>query len=194
MLVRSTRWGLSICWQEQHFCSGRILCVPPAFFGHRMQFVVLHVHWSSGRDAQVQPVEGGERQRVSRHRKESSSLPSVSTSRWAVSCLEVRPALLVPTWAGTRDLPYNAKTCTYVRDSCWRTSSTVAVTCQLWSFILTRLLGSSGSAKAHERGGCVFCESKRFCEPQDFDYQCPCDWHLKEHTRQALSFEANIKK
>ncbi|XP_044232094.1 flap endonuclease GEN homolog 1 isoform X1 [Thunnus albacares] len=51
-----------------------------------------------------------------------------------------------------------------------------------------------GSAKAHERGGCVLCDSKRFCQPQDFDYQCPCDWHRHEQTRQALSVEANIRK
>ncbi|XP_071335481.1 flap endonuclease GEN homolog 1 [Trachinotus anak] len=51
-----------------------------------------------------------------------------------------------------------------------------------------------GSAKAHERGGCVLCDSKRFCQPQDFDYQCPCDWHQYEQTRQALSFQANIRK
>ncbi|TKS76111.1 Flap endonuclease GEN -like protein 1 [Collichthys lucidus] len=51
-----------------------------------------------------------------------------------------------------------------------------------------------GSAKAHERSGCVLCDSKRFCQPQDFDYQCPCDWHRYEQTRQAMSFEANIRK
>ncbi|KAM9356019.1 flap endonuclease GEN homolog 1 [Pholidichthys leucotaenia] len=51
-----------------------------------------------------------------------------------------------------------------------------------------------GSAKAHERHGCVLCDSKHFCQPQDFDYLCPCDWHCYEQTRQALSFEANIKK
>ncbi|TDH00475.1 hypothetical protein EPR50_G00188800 [Perca flavescens] len=51
-----------------------------------------------------------------------------------------------------------------------------------------------GSAKAHERGGCVLCNSKHFCQPQDFDYQCPCDWHRYEQTHQALSFEANIRK
>ncbi|XP_068433795.1 flap endonuclease GEN homolog 1 [Clinocottus analis] len=51
-----------------------------------------------------------------------------------------------------------------------------------------------GSAKAHERGGCVLCDSKRFCQPQDFDYQCPCDWHHYEQARQDLSFEANIRK
>ncbi|XP_059213074.1 flap endonuclease GEN homolog 1 [Centropristis striata] len=51
-----------------------------------------------------------------------------------------------------------------------------------------------GSAKTHERGGCVLCDSKRFCQPQDFDYQCPCDWHRYEQTRQAVSFEANIRK
>ncbi|XP_073694944.1 flap endonuclease GEN homolog 1-like [Garra rufa] len=51
-----------------------------------------------------------------------------------------------------------------------------------------------GSAKAHERGGCVFCESQRFCSPQDYDSQCPCEWHRTEHTRQASSIEASIKK
>ncbi|XP_054877438.1 flap endonuclease GEN homolog 1 [Poeciliopsis prolifica] len=51
-----------------------------------------------------------------------------------------------------------------------------------------------GSAKAHERGGCVLCCSQRFCQPQDFDYQCPCDWHCYEQSRQASSLEANIRK
>ncbi|XP_054474520.1 flap endonuclease GEN homolog 1 [Anoplopoma fimbria] len=51
-----------------------------------------------------------------------------------------------------------------------------------------------GSAKAHERRGCVLCDSKHFCQPQDFDYQCPCDWHRYEQARQDLSFEANIRK
>ncbi|XP_029281865.1 flap endonuclease GEN homolog 1 [Cottoperca gobio] len=51
-----------------------------------------------------------------------------------------------------------------------------------------------GSAKAHERRGCMLCDSKHFCQPQDFDYQCPCDWHRYEDTRQASSFEANIRK
>ncbi|XP_076011151.1 flap endonuclease GEN homolog 1 [Genypterus blacodes] len=51
-----------------------------------------------------------------------------------------------------------------------------------------------GSSKAHERSGCVLCDSNRFCQPQDFDYQCPCDWHRSEQTRQASSFEANVRK
>ncbi|XP_076861582.1 flap endonuclease GEN homolog 1 [Brachyhypopomus gauderio] len=51
-----------------------------------------------------------------------------------------------------------------------------------------------GSAKSHERHGCVFCASKRFCQPQDYDSQCPCDWHRSEHTRQATLIEINIKK
>ncbi|XP_023202956.1 flap endonuclease GEN homolog 1 isoform X2 [Xiphophorus maculatus] len=51
-----------------------------------------------------------------------------------------------------------------------------------------------GSAKAHERGGCVLCGSQRFCQPQDFDYQCPCDWHCYEQSRQASSLEANVRK
>ncbi|XP_041814925.1 flap endonuclease GEN homolog 1 [Chelmon rostratus] len=51
-----------------------------------------------------------------------------------------------------------------------------------------------GSTKSHERGGCVLCDSRHFCQPHDFDYQCPCDWHRYEQARQALSFEANIRK
>uniref|UniRef100_A0A3Q0RPW9 Flap endonuclease GEN chromatin organization modifier domain-containing protein n=1 Tax=Amphilophus citrinellus TaxID=61819 RepID=A0A3Q0RPW9_AMPCI len=51
-----------------------------------------------------------------------------------------------------------------------------------------------GSAKTHESRGCVLCSSKHFCQPQDFDYQCPCEWHRYEQTRQALSFEANIRR
>lgn len=102
------RWGLSTCWKEQHFCSGRTLCIP-AFLDsdYRLSFHVYIL--ICGRDAQVQPVEGGEHQSVSRHCKESTSLPSVSTSRWAVSCFEVRPVFLVPIWAGTQDLPHMLK-------------------------------------------------------------------------------------
>ncbi|XP_024147302.1 flap endonuclease GEN homolog 1 [Oryzias melastigma] len=51
-----------------------------------------------------------------------------------------------------------------------------------------------GSAKAHERRGCTLCNSQQYCQPQDFDYLCPCDWHSYEHTHQAAAFEANIKK
>ncbi|XP_062266785.1 flap endonuclease GEN homolog 1 [Platichthys flesus] len=51
-----------------------------------------------------------------------------------------------------------------------------------------------GSAKAHERRGCVLCDSTHFCQPQDFDYECPCDWHRYEQTRQAFSLEVNIRK
>lgn len=51
-----------------------------------------------------------------------------------------------------------------------------------------------GSAKAHERGGCVLCKSNRFCHPRDFDYECPCDWHRCEKTRQVSSFEINVRR
>ncbi|GAA6102618.1 flap endonuclease GEN homolog 1 [Tachysurus ichikawai] len=51
-----------------------------------------------------------------------------------------------------------------------------------------------GSAKAHECSGCVFCDSKKFCQPQDYDSQCPCDWHRTEHARQASSVETVVKK
>ncbi|XP_062850735.1 flap endonuclease GEN homolog 1 [Trichomycterus rosablanca] len=51
-----------------------------------------------------------------------------------------------------------------------------------------------GSAKSHEQKGCVYCDSKKFCQPQDYDSECPCDWHRTEHARQAFSVEASIKK
>ncbi|XP_054617802.1 flap endonuclease GEN homolog 1 isoform X2 [Dunckerocampus dactyliophorus] len=51
-----------------------------------------------------------------------------------------------------------------------------------------------GSAKAHERSGCTLCDSHRFCQPRDFDYQCPCDWHPSELARQVQSVETNIKR
>ncbi|XP_051546519.1 flap endonuclease GEN homolog 1 isoform X2 [Myxocyprinus asiaticus] len=51
-----------------------------------------------------------------------------------------------------------------------------------------------GSAKSHERSGCVFCKSERFCSPQDYDSHCPCEWHRTEHARHASSIEANIRK
>ncbi|XP_022527236.2 flap endonuclease GEN homolog 1 isoform X1 [Astyanax mexicanus] len=51
-----------------------------------------------------------------------------------------------------------------------------------------------GSAKSHERNGCMYCGSKQFCQPHDYDFQCPCDWHRTEHARQSSSIEANIKK
>ncbi|XP_043920819.1 flap endonuclease GEN homolog 1 isoform X2 [Protopterus annectens] len=51
-----------------------------------------------------------------------------------------------------------------------------------------------GLAKDHERMGCRFCESTRFCEPHDYDYCCPCEWHQAEREKQANSAEYNIKK
>ncbi|KAJ8009719.1 hypothetical protein DPEC_G00094460 [Dallia pectoralis] len=51
-----------------------------------------------------------------------------------------------------------------------------------------------GSARSHELHGCVLCNSKHFCEPQDFDYECPCDWHRYDQTRQASSTDANIRR
>ncbi|XP_030637556.1 flap endonuclease GEN homolog 1 [Chanos chanos] len=57
-----------------------------------------------------------------------------------------------------------------------------------------RVCRHPGSAKAHECGGCVFCGSTRFCLPQDYDSQCPCDWHRGEQLRQACTVEANVRK
>ncbi|KAJ8356923.1 hypothetical protein SKAU_G00197170 [Synaphobranchus kaupii] len=51
-----------------------------------------------------------------------------------------------------------------------------------------------GSAKTHERRGCALCSSQHFCQPRDYGYSCPCDWHRAEQARHACSAEANIKR
>ncbi|XP_003787457.1 flap endonuclease GEN homolog 1 [Otolemur garnettii] len=51
-----------------------------------------------------------------------------------------------------------------------------------------------GSPKDHERNGCRLCNSDRYCEPHDYEYRCPCEWHLTEHERQLSGVENNIKK
>ncbi|KAJ8270526.1 hypothetical protein GJAV_G00115950 [Gymnothorax javanicus] len=51
-----------------------------------------------------------------------------------------------------------------------------------------------GSAKSHKRSGCALCHSQRFCQPRDYDYCCPCNWHQTEQGRQASSAEALIKR
>lgn len=53
---------------------------------------------------------------------------------------------------------------------------------------------SPGSEKAHERNGCVWCGSAHFCQPQDYDLQCPCDWHCSERLRQANATETTVRK
>ncbi|XP_062406680.1 flap endonuclease GEN homolog 1 [Sardina pilchardus] len=51
-----------------------------------------------------------------------------------------------------------------------------------------------GTAKAHERSGCTLCDSTHFCQPQDYDMQCPCDWHRSERLRQANATEFTVRK
>ncbi|KAM6179379.1 flap endonuclease GEN homolog 1 [Erethizon dorsatum] len=51
-----------------------------------------------------------------------------------------------------------------------------------------------GSPKEHERDGCQLCRSDRYCEPRDYEYCCPCEWHQTEHERQLSGVENNIKK
>ncbi|MFT7810674.1 flap endonuclease GEN homolog 1 [Arapaima gigas] len=51
-----------------------------------------------------------------------------------------------------------------------------------------------GTAKSHEHSGCQLCNSKRFCEPQDYKYCCPCEWHLAEHSRQNSTVEFSVKR
>ncbi|XP_036118695.1 flap endonuclease GEN homolog 1 isoform X1 [Molossus molossus] len=51
-----------------------------------------------------------------------------------------------------------------------------------------------GSPKDHERNGCKLCQSDRYCEPHDYEYCCPCEWHRTENDRQLIAVENNIKK
>ncbi|XP_042733691.1 flap endonuclease GEN homolog 1 [Lagopus leucura] len=51
-----------------------------------------------------------------------------------------------------------------------------------------------GSYKEHERSGCKFCESTRYCKPSDSKYCCPCEWHQLEKMKQASAVEDNIRK
>ncbi|XP_075719988.1 flap endonuclease GEN homolog 1 [Rhinoderma darwinii] len=50
-----------------------------------------------------------------------------------------------------------------------------------------------GSTKEHERKGCELCGSKKYCEPHDYDYCCPCDWHKAEKEKKNNSMEYTFK-
>ncbi|XP_063298199.1 flap endonuclease GEN homolog 1 [Pelobates fuscus] len=50
-----------------------------------------------------------------------------------------------------------------------------------------------GSAKDHERNGCRLCGSDRYCEPHDYDYCCPCNWHKAQREKRDNAVEYNIK-
>ncbi|XP_046297263.1 flap endonuclease GEN homolog 1 isoform X5 [Marmota monax] len=53
---------------------------------------------------------------------------------------------------------------------------------------------SQCSPKDHERNGCKLCKSDRYCEPHDYEYSCPCEWHQTEHDRQLNGVENIIKR
>ncbi|XP_068136371.1 flap endonuclease GEN homolog 1 [Hyperolius riggenbachi] len=50
-----------------------------------------------------------------------------------------------------------------------------------------------GSAKEHERKGCGLCGSNRYCEPHDYDYSCPCEWHKAEQEKKDNPLEYTLK-
>ncbi|XP_073424374.1 flap endonuclease GEN homolog 1 isoform X2 [Dendrobates tinctorius] len=50
-----------------------------------------------------------------------------------------------------------------------------------------------GSTKEHERKGCLFCGSEKFCDPHDYAYCCPCDWHKVEQEKKSNSLEFTLK-
>ncbi|OPJ73598.1 flap endonuclease GEN-like protein 1 [Patagioenas fasciata monilis] len=51
-----------------------------------------------------------------------------------------------------------------------------------------------GSYKEHERSGCKFCESTKYCKPSNSKFCCPCEWHQFEQAKQASAVEDNIRK
>ncbi|XP_064304162.1 flap endonuclease GEN homolog 1 [Phalacrocorax carbo] len=51
-----------------------------------------------------------------------------------------------------------------------------------------------GSYKEHEHSGCKFCESTRYCKPNDSKHGCPCEWHHLERKKQASAVEDSIRK
>ncbi|XP_056420224.1 flap endonuclease GEN homolog 1 isoform X2 [Hyla sarda] len=53
--------------------------------------------------------------------------------------------------------------------------------------------GHPGSTKEHERKGCVLCGSEKYCEPHDYDYSCPCDWHKAEQEKKNGSVDYILK-
>ncbi|XP_018428486.1 PREDICTED: flap endonuclease GEN homolog 1 [Nanorana parkeri] len=50
-----------------------------------------------------------------------------------------------------------------------------------------------GSAKEHQRKGCSLCASDRYCEPHDYDYCCPCEWHKAEQEKKNNPLEYTFK-
>ncbi|XP_075057498.1 flap endonuclease GEN homolog 1 [Mixophyes fleayi] len=50
-----------------------------------------------------------------------------------------------------------------------------------------------GSSKEHERIGCKLCGSERYCEPHDYDYCCPCDWHKAQEEKNNRPVEYTLK-
>ncbi|XP_024863193.1 flap endonuclease GEN homolog 1 isoform X2 [Kryptolebias marmoratus] len=76
----------------------------------------------------------------------------------------------------------------------WKTANTDVLDGVVKKVSHCNICRHPGSAKAHERGGCEFCGSQRFCQPRAFDSPCPCDWHCHERTRQASALEANIRR
>ncbi|XP_067400971.1 flap endonuclease GEN homolog 1 [Emydura macquarii macquarii] len=51
-----------------------------------------------------------------------------------------------------------------------------------------------GSCKDHELSGCKLCGSVKYCEPHDYQYCCPCEWHCSEREKQTNAVEDNIRK
>uniref|UniRef100_A0A674I9P7 Flap endonuclease GEN homolog 1 n=1 Tax=Terrapene triunguis TaxID=2587831 RepID=A0A674I9P7_9SAUR len=51
-----------------------------------------------------------------------------------------------------------------------------------------------GSCKDHELSGCKLCGSVMYCEPHDYQYCCPCEWHCSERVKQTNAVEDNIRK
>ncbi|XP_027629215.1 flap endonuclease GEN homolog 1 [Tupaia chinensis] len=75
----------------------------------------------------------------------------------------------------------------------WKENSSYSIP-QKSSEKLISLCLHKGSPKDHEQNGCKLCKSDRYCEPHDYEYHCPCEWHRTEHDRQLNGLENSIKK
>lgn len=51
-----------------------------------------------------------------------------------------------------------------------------------------------GSSEDHESNGCKLCQTDGYCEPHDYEYCCPREWHRTETDGQLAAIENSIKK
>lgn len=86
--------------------------------------------------------------------------------------------------------PRSEKRVLFRNEVSYRNPSPLYFACPL----ISRVSVTSGSAKAHEKSGCQLCCSARFCEPHDYDYICPCDWHQLQSQKSTDGAELVVRQ